>query len=308
MRTTPRRFGSSRLARAARSRCCRDGQYRTWTGLDLHRADARSPCRRSRNGRPLAPALVVGEALVDIITSPDGSRRSHPGGSPANVALGLGRLDHPVRLATRLGDDTHGLLVRKHLEAGGVELSPRSVADTDTSTATAVLDNAGAANYSFDITWELSAVVEKALLDGPPVHVHTGSIATALSPGANQVLKTLHALRASATISYDPNLRPALLRSPEQERERVEQLVAISDVVKASEEDAFMAGLVSWLLHAGLLGGGPGAEAARAALHAATETDRLPSVLHEALARVALAAALTCAREGADSLTAAELV
>ncbi|WP_060897428.1 carbohydrate kinase family protein [Streptomyces mirabilis] len=314
------------------------------------------------------PALVVGEALVDIIAGPHGPRRSHPGGSPANVALGLGRLGHPVRLATRLGDDTHGLHVRKHLEDDGVELSPGSVVAASTSTATAVLDTAGAANYTFDITWALSSAVEKALLDGPPAHVHTGSIATALSPGADHVLSTLHALRSSATISYDPNLRPALLRSPEQERERVEQLVALSDVVKASEEDlawlhpgenpdttaarwarngpalvvltrgaggaqawwrhghqdvapvpvqvvdtvgagdAFMAGLVSQLLHAGLLGGGPGVEAARAALRAATETDRLPSVLDEALARAALTASLTCAREGADPPAAAELV
>ncbi|GHK04011.1 carbohydrate kinase family protein [Streptomyces sp. NPDC003753] len=319
---------------------------------------------------PGLPALVIGEALVDIIAGPDGPCRSHPGGSPANVALGLGRLGHPVRLATRVGHDHFGSLVRQHLEAGGVGLVPGSVVEAATSTATAVLDAAGAANYTFDITWALSAAVEEALRDGPPAHVHTGSIATALSPGADQVFGILHALRASATVSYDPNLRPALLRPAEQERERVEQLVALSDVVKASEEDlawlhpgenphrtaarwarngpalvvltlgangarawwrhgcqdiapvpvqvvdtvgagdAFMAGLTSRLLHAGLLGGGPGAEAAtaRAALHAATDTDRLPAVLGDALAVAARTAALTCAREGADPPTAAELM
>lgn len=315
------------------------------------------------------PALVVGEALVDVIAGPDGPPRSHPGGSPANVALGLGRLGHAVRLATRLGHDDYGRLVQEHLKGGGVELSPGSVVDAATSTATAVLDAQGAAQYTFDITWALSATVEEALRGGPPTHIHTGSIATALSPGADQVFHALHALRASATVSYDPNIRPALLRSPERERDRVEQLVALSDVVKASEEDlawlhpgedpdrtaarwarngpalivltrggdgarawwrhghqdiapvrvqvvdtvgagdAFMAGLVSRLLHAGLLGGGPGAEAetARAALHATTGTDRLSTVLDEALAAAALAAALTCTREGADPPTAAEL-
>ncbi|MCG7210074.1 carbohydrate kinase family protein [Streptomyces arenae] len=316
------------------------------------------------------PALVIGEALVDIIAGPDGPQRSHPGGSPANVALGLGRLGHPVRLATRLGRDHFGSLVQKHLEDSGVDLAPGSVVDAATSTATAVLDSAGAANYTFDITWALSKAVEEALRDGPPAHVHAGSIATALSPGADQVFSTLHALRASATISYDPNLRPALLRPAEQERERVEQLVAISDVVKASEEDlawlhpdenpdktaahwaqngpslvvltlgakgarawwrhgcqdiapvpvqvvdtvgagdAFMAGLTSRLLHAGLLGGGLGVKAAtaRVALHAATDTNRLPAVLGDALAVAARTAALTCTREGADPPTAAELM
>ncbi|MFI2645851.1 carbohydrate kinase [Streptomyces sp. NPDC018610] len=328
-----------------------------------------APTPAAHTGAAGPPVLVVGEALVDVIAGPDGPRRGHPGGSPANVALGLGRLGHPVRLATRVGHDDFGLLVREHLEAGGVELVPGSVADGATSTATAVLDAAGAAHYTFDITWALSAAVEGALRDGPPAHVHTGSLATALAPGADQVLGALHALRPSATLSYDPNLRPALLRSAERVRERVEQLVAVSDVVKASEEDlawlhpdespdrtaarwarsgpalvvltlgargarawwrhgsqdvapvsvrvrdtvgagdAFTAGLTGRLLHAGLLGGGPGDEAptARAALRAATDTDRLPPVLGEALAAAARTAALTCTRGGADPPTAAEL-
>lgn len=46
-------------------------------------------------------ALVVGEALIDRLPGADGL----PGGSPANVALALGRLGRPVSLLTRLGDD-----------------------------------------------------------------------------------------------------------------------------------------------------------------------------------------------------------
>ena len=42
--------------------------------------------------------LVVGEALVDVV---DGE--PHPGGSPANVAVGLGRLGLDVTLVTALG-------------------------------------------------------------------------------------------------------------------------------------------------------------------------------------------------------------
>ena len=34
--------------------------------------------------------LVVGESLVDIVVRSDGRRSEHPGGSPANVAVGLG--------------------------------------------------------------------------------------------------------------------------------------------------------------------------------------------------------------------------
>ena len=32
-------------------------------------------------------ALVIGEALVDVVVRVDGSTDAHPGGSPANVTL-----------------------------------------------------------------------------------------------------------------------------------------------------------------------------------------------------------------------------
>ena len=38
-----------------------------------------------------ADVVVVGEALIDIVVSSQGTVE-HPGGSPANVAYGLGRL------------------------------------------------------------------------------------------------------------------------------------------------------------------------------------------------------------------------
>ena len=39
------------------------------------------------------------------------------------------------------------------------------------------------------------------------------------------------------TISYDPNVRPALLGTPERARPDIENLVSLSDVVKVSDED-----------------------------------------------------------------------
>ena len=67
--------------------------------------------------------VVVGEALVDLVGQRGGRTLAvHPGGSPANVALGLGRLGVPVTLMTRLGRDSFGDMVRNHLEASGVEV------------------------------------------------------------------------------------------------------------------------------------------------------------------------------------------
>ena len=43
--------------------------------------------------------------------------------------------------------------------------------------------------------------------------------------------------RGRATLSYDPNVRPALLGDAERARPDIERLVALSDVVKVSRED-----------------------------------------------------------------------
>ncbi|TWH31629.1 hypothetical protein L600_002200000210 [Isoptericola variabilis J7] len=37
---------------------------------------------------------MVGEGLVDIVETPDGTRSEQPGGSPANVTLTAARLGH----------------------------------------------------------------------------------------------------------------------------------------------------------------------------------------------------------------------
>lgn len=191
-----------------------------------------------------APLLVVGESLVDVVVREDvdGAPRveRHVGGSPANVAIGLGRLGHDVTLATCLGRDTDGDLVRARLTGDGVRLVEASASAARTSTATARLDATGSATYAFDLVWDLLPVDVSST-----GHLHTGSIAAALMPGSAAVSVALHGARAQgATTSYDPNLRPAIIGSADAERPAVEALVAGADVVKASEED------VAWLYSA----------------------------------------------------------
>ena len=182
--------------------------------------------------------LVVGESILDVIhdagsggAGPD--RRELPGGSPANVAVGLARLGHDVGLWTSLGSDTAGQLLREHLEGNGIRL-PAPAGGT-TSKALAHLQPDGSARYDFDVTWPQWEGRLAAAEEGE--HVHTGSIAALLQPGAAEVQDLLLRRRSSATTSYDPNVRPALLGPADACRPHVERLVATSDVVKASDED-----------------------------------------------------------------------
>ena len=185
-----------------------------------------------------APVVVIGELLVDIVHTPDGRTAEHVGGSPANVALGLARLGHDTWFATLVGTDERGVRCREHVEAGGVRLLPGSTSPSHpTSTAAATLDAAGAATYVFDLHWNLPPV---QLPEGTG-HLHIGSIGTTLTPGDAEVTDAVHRARAAGTVSYDPNMRPTIMGSPDAVRPRVEELVALSDVVKCSEDD------IEWL-------------------------------------------------------------
>jgi len=177
-------------------------------------------------------ALVIGEALVDIVNRADASS-VHAGGSPANVALGLARLGMNVALLTDLGRDENGMLVKSHLETSGVTVLKSSFSDRATSRAVATIAADGSASYDFDVRWS------PALDDVPrgATVTHTGSIAVFLAPGGERVRRHL-AVSTSREITVDPNIRPALLGSVAESRDIFEETVALATAVKLSDEDA----------------------------------------------------------------------
>ena len=178
-------------------------------------------------------ALVIGEALIDIVERDGQVLGEHVGGSPLNVAVGLGRLGRGVDFLTHIGDDARGRRIRDHLAASHVQLVSGSTGAARTPTAMARLDSTGAANYTFDLEWQLAGTPEVA----PPLVAHTGSIAGFLDPGCLATAALLDAYHLAATITYDPNVRPDLIADREQAIARIERLVEKSDVVKASDED-----------------------------------------------------------------------
>lgn len=186
-----------------------------------------------------APITVIGESLVDIIDDQrrgNGAPEMHPGGSPLNVAVGCSRLGLRTKLVTHFADDRYGRIIADHLDSNGVESIVGG--SEPTSTALASLDAAGAAQYRFSISWDLNGASIPALAAAEnSSHVHTGSIATALPPGNKSVMGLFEAARPHATISFDPNCRPAISTDVAAAREQAEGFVTASDIVKASDED-----------------------------------------------------------------------
>jgi fructokinase len=201
---------------------------------------------------------VLGEAVVDLVEQEPGVFRAHPGGSPLNVAVGLGRLGRRTVLYARLGADAFGPMFRRHLAASGVENRGLIAAAEPSTLAVASIAPDGGATYDFwtagTADWQWTA----AELTGAPgpdaVALHTGSMALEVEPGASAVLDLLRRERARAavTISYDPNVRLARSGPVQTGRARVETAVGLADLVKVSADD------LAWLYP-----GVPPAEVAR---------------------------------------------
>jgi len=181
--------------------------------------------------RSQRPALVLGEALIDAVAKPTGTRIT-PGGSPMNVAVGLARLGVPVTLATQFGEDEYGQVIAVHLAHSGVTVDR---AEGRTSVARAELEPDGSARYDFDIVWDRTALLPTGA--ATPAVAHTGSISALLHPGSQAAAEMFRQLPASTVRSFDPNIRSALL-DRETALEKFDRLVGQAHVVKLSDEDA----------------------------------------------------------------------
>jgi len=186
-----------------------------------------------------ANLLVMGETLVDLVPGPQG-REAVLGGSPYNVAIGLGRLGAKVAIATSLSTDADGQRFKSALQADGVDLS--YIAFSDAQSPTALVEEGTAETgprYHFTIAG--------TAFDTPPAlpnawpddlrHIHVGSFSTLVPPMAGAVLDAMQKAKGQRTTSYDPNIRPMITPDKEAARAGVERLVGLADIVKASEED-----------------------------------------------------------------------
>lgn len=176
--------------------------------------------------------LCLGEALIDVVIRDDSSVE-HVGGSLLNVAAGVATLGNDASICAWWGPDERGARLAEWATSSGVSIVPGTDSAERTAVAFARLDAEGRATYEFDLTWDVPEIDDLAQY----THLHTGSIAATLEPGGSRVVEIARAIKSHATVSYDPNIRPALMVSPELVRDRVEDIVGVSDLVKVSDED-----------------------------------------------------------------------
>lgn len=187
-------------------------------------------------------AVVVGEALVDLVVAVDGSVAAHLGGGPFNAARSAGRLGAAVSFLARVSDDRFGRMIRESLAADGVDLSAIVTTGDPTTLAVAELDERGAATYRFHLagTSAPGLTVDDALAHVPDdVSVLClGTLGLLLSPMAEASMALAESVQGRASVVVDPNIRTALLGDDDHEyRRRLDAVMALADVVKVSDDD-----------------------------------------------------------------------
>lgn len=185
--------------------------------------------------------MVAGEALIDLAATDHGMLRATPGGSPYNVAIGLGRLGVPTAYLGPRSRDGFGATLTAGLHDAGVDLSVSAEVDAPTTLAVVHLDDAGRASYGFYLDGTSAASMGPddvpTLPDGAGLHVSFGAIGGTTGATGAALSSLLHAERGRRLVSLDPNLRPSAVGDVTTYRAHLDDLAAACDLVKASDED-----------------------------------------------------------------------
>ena len=186
---------------------------------------------------------VCGEALIDLIPIRPGSdqRQVIPGGGPANTAHALARLDIPTEFIGGLSDDQYGQRMRSEFIAGRVGLTFTPEHQLPTCLAIVSIDVDGGATYEFKMDGTATFAFSTENLPDPkliqPDAIYIGTLATIIEPGASILKDWILQAKDYAPIIYDPNIRSSVISDISRYQEVVKEWVALSNVVKASEDD-----------------------------------------------------------------------
>jgi fructokinase len=194
------------------------------------------------------PGLRVasaGEAVVDLTPLGDEvdglAFRAHLGGSPFNVAVALARLGVGAGFASCLSTDAFGRRFRDHLRECGA--SAELTVDREEPSSLAFVDFQGRdARYAFHFVGTASPQLAPEDLPlermGELTVFHFGSVALLFEPFRSTVLGIAEALRSRVLLSFDPNVRPNLVRDWDEYRALLRHCLQLADIVRLSNEDA----------------------------------------------------------------------
>jgi fructokinase len=193
--------------------------------------------------------LSLGETLIDMIVA-DGAGSleaasdfaARMGGAPANVAVALARLGARSAFCGVVGADPFGAKLRVGLAANGVDVSRlRQTDERATSLAFAWKDDRGDGHFWLIRAADTLLSPEDVDRAGIPAlaAVVVGSVALAEEPSRHAIYRAVEiAADSGVPVCFDVNLRPTLWRSLDAARDACRPILARTDLLKLSLDDA----------------------------------------------------------------------
>lgn len=192
-----------------------------------------------------AQVWCLGDAVVDLLPEGEGRLMQCAGGAPANVAVGIARLEGKSGFIGRVGQDPFGKFMYNTLCREKVNTDFMTFDESQrTSTVVVALDDEGERSFTFMV--RPSADLFLRADDLPAFRqgewLHCCSIALSAEPSRTTTLLAMQRIReAGGFVCFDPNIRTDLWQDPQMLQQCLEHAFALADVVKLSEEElAFM--------------------------------------------------------------------
>lgn len=191
---------------------------------------------------------TFGEILIDFTDAgktETGAKlfAQHPGGAPANVAVGVSRLGGKSAFIGKIGTDMHGTLLKGVLEDEGVDVS-NLVEDDNHFTTLAFVEVSEDGERNFSFARKPGADTQMRFEEMNPSLIstsaifHVGSLSLTHEPSRTSTHKAIDLAKENGVIiSYDPNYRASLWPNVETAIEQMRSLIPEADIMKISDEE-----------------------------------------------------------------------
>src|SRR5512142_215610 len=191
----------------------------------------------------MTDVICLGEILIDMVSTQRNvtlfdapAFEPKPGGSVANVAVGVRRLGKSVAFIGKVGQDDFGRGLRRLIEQEDIDTS-NMIDDPNQMTTLALVSLTDKGDPHFVFHTGAAMNLQPADLNADLIrsaHIfHCASVMLAREPGRSATLEGLRlAKSANALCSYDVNWRPALWSDHQAALEVIKKPLPLVDVLK----------------------------------------------------------------------------
>ena len=187
--------------------------------------------------------VFCGEALINMIpTETVGGEQGYvpqAGGAVFNIAIAFGRLGARAGILKGFRTNLFGQQLSESMEASHLDLS-QIVRSDRLPTLTFFPLTDGHVTYSFHCESSAGRMLSYNDMLARPAEVsglHFGGISLSCDSGADACAALLEQQSADRAVMIAPNIRANFVRTADQYRSRLEEMIARVDIVKVSDED-----------------------------------------------------------------------